>query len=93
MRKLGRTDIVTEMLEKMNLYPGEVDPFWYTLAYLGLGETDKALDSIAEGLEVNPSHTAWFMRTPLYYGELQDHPRFAALLTRLEELEDQCSSH
>ena len=58
------------MLEKMNLYPGEVDPFWYTLAYLGLGETDKALNSIAEGLEVSPSHTAWLMRTPLLYARL-----------------------
>ena len=88
--KLGRVDEVQQILKKMLTYQADgnqVEPIAFAKLHLGLGNTETALDYIEEGLQISPFTTAEFMRTPIYFAELENHPRYIRLLEKLSALE------
>jgi len=67
--------------EIARLAAAETHPLRQTLYYAALGETDRALDALAEAAEASPHRTVRTLQYPELAG-LRDDPRFDALLAR-----------
>ena len=64
---------------------GEVAPFNYALAYLGLGDRTRALDYLEQAYAANSQQLVWLKADPIY-DPLRAEPRFIALMKRLNFL-------
>ena len=59
-----------------------VPPEYFTLAYLGLGDKERAIDSLMSAYEARSGGIAYLGIEPVL-APLRDHPRFNALLTKV----------
>lgn len=81
-----RPRAMAALAELKGLSPGgEVAPFNYALAYLGLGDRTRALDYLEQAYAANSQQLVWLKADPIY-DPLRAEPRFIALMKRLNFL-------
>ena len=59
-----------------------VAPYWMAVAWIGLGDRDKAMNSLNEAYRIRSSHLATIQRDPLL-DPLRSDPRFQELLHKV----------
>jgi serine/threonine protein kinase/Tfp pilus assembly protein PilF len=82
--RAGRQTEARQYLERLRSPPpGErVDPIWAAFACAALGDEDGALDGLEKGYRLRSSNMV-FLRVAPAWDSLRDHPRFRALLERM----------
>jgi serine/threonine-protein kinase len=82
--RAGREIEARQYLERLRSPPpGErVDPVWAAFACAALGDEDCALDGLEEGYRLRSSNMV-FLRVAPAWDPLRDHPRFRALVERM----------
>jgi len=80
----GNRAAAEQMLGKMNELSKKeyVSPFYVALVYAGLGETDRALDSLEKAVK-DRSNAVIFIKVDPEFDSLRSLPRFQSLLHRL----------
>jgi tetratricopeptide (TPR) repeat protein len=79
--RAGEARDVLRQLEGRSLkWP--VTPYYFAYVYTGLGEVDKAIDCLEEAV-AERSGGAYGLKGSFLFAPLQKHPRFIALLRKL----------
>jgi pentatricopeptide repeat protein len=79
--RMGRTEEARALLSEV-LARGDAPPYFIALAYVGLGENDKAFKWLDKALQERAGPFNELNADPMF-GPLRADPRFAALLRRM----------
>jgi len=83
--RAGRQDSARALLRHLGNQArhGSVSPRQFVLAYLGLGDPERALDYLEAGFRGRTREMAWINVLP-FLAPLRGHPRFQGLLARMK---------
>ncbi len=81
---LGRAKEARDVLRRLEKRSLEwpVTPYYFAYVYTGLGELDKAIDCLEQAVSER-SGGVYGLKGSFLFAPLQKHPRFIALLKRL----------
>jgi serine/threonine-protein kinase len=85
----GNPDEAESMLAELEHPPGDfqVDPVVTAILYIALGEMDRGLDALEDGLEKR-SPNLIFIRVAPAWDPVRENPRFTAILSRMKFPDD-----
>ena len=82
---IGRRDEVRKILGQLTARRerGYVDPYWFAIAHLGLGDKARAIDSLEQGYAERSGDDLSNIRVDQMFAPLQGDPRFEALAEKI----------
>lgn len=88
--ELGRKDEAAKVLEQLEEISKShyIDPYYFALVYLGLGNRDQALSALEKSYEEHNGNNMIYIRIEPFLDPLRGDPRFEALADKIVPLRE-----